>query len=93
MEGERYKMTKKEIGIDSVLIDLELSTKKAKAIIEDLTQDYFDKGAVGSGDAWEIAGMYYEEAGLMARIANDYLYESEKLLKEIREVLDEEATI
>lgn len=84
---------KKEIEIDSVLIDLELSTKKAKAIIEDLTQDYFDKGAVGSGDAWEITGMYYEEAGLKARIVNDYLYESEKMLKEIRKVLDEEATI
>ena len=93
MEGERYKMTKKEIEIDSVLIDLELSTKKAKAIIEDLTQDYFDKGVVGSGDAWEITDMYYEEAGLKARIVNDYLYESGKLLKEIRGVLDEEATI
>lgn len=93
MEGERHKMTKKEIEIDSVLIDLELSAKKAKVIIEDLTQDYFDKRAVGPDDFWEIAGMYYEEAGLKARIVNDYLYESEKLLKEIRKVLDEEATI
>lgn len=83
-------MTKKEIEIDSVLIDLELSVSKAKVIIEDLTQDYFDKRSVGPDVVWEIAGMRYKEAELKARIVNDYIYESEKLLKEIRGLLDEE---
>ena len=55
---------KKDIEIDGVLTDLELATKKAKVIIEDLTQDYFEESTIEKADA-----------RLMAQIVNDYLFE------------------
>lgn len=66
---------KKDIEIDGVLTDLELATKKAKVIIEDLTQDYFEESTIEKADARKIAGVYYEDARLMAQIVNDYLFE------------------
>ena len=66
---------KKDIEIDSVLTNLELDAKKAKAIIGDLTQDYFEKSTIGKADVWKIAGVYYKDARLRAQIVNDYLFE------------------
>lgn len=66
---------KKDIEIDGVLTDLELATKKAKVIIEDLTQDYFEESTIEKADAWKIAGVHYEDARLRAQIVNDYLFE------------------
>ncbi len=40
-----------------------------------LTQDYFEESTIEKADAWKIAGVYYEDARLMAQIVNDYLFE------------------
>lgn len=80
-------MTKRDIEIDSRLNELELLTRKAKVISEDLTGDYFDQHVENISDTWKIAGVYYEAAGLKAGIVNDFLFELINKVVELQELI------
>lgn len=81
-------MTKKDIEIDSQICDLELLSRKAKVIAEDLTQDYFGENVESIGDAWKLMGPNYEAAGLKAGIVNDFLHELINKLLELQSLLN-----
>lgn len=83
-------MTKKDIKIDSLINDLELSARKAKVIAEDLGQDYFGEKIENLNDSWRVAGIYYEAAGLKAGIVNDFLYDIINQLAELQKIVNEE---
>lgn len=82
-------MTKKDIEIDSQLNGLELLTRKAKVIADDLIQGYFGENVESISDAWKLLGPNYEAAGLRAGIVNDFLYELIDELLELRAYLNQ----
>lgn len=83
-------MTRKDIEIDSQVTVLQLLTRKAKVIAEDLEQNYFGRDIKGIDEAWKIAGPYYDAAGLKAGIVNDFLYDIINQLEELQALVNEE---
>lgn len=85
-------MTNRDIKIDSQIIALQLLTRKAKVIAEELEQNYFGWDIKGPNEAWKIMGPYYEAAGLKTGIVTDFLYYIMKQLEELQTFVNKEET-
>lgn len=83
-------MTRKDIKIDGQVAALQLLTRKAKVIAEDLEQNYFGWSTKSPNEAWRIGGPYYDTAGLKAGIVTDFLYDISKQLEELQALVNEE---
>lgn len=76
----------KLINLCNLVQELELSLNKARKMGAVITNDYF-----GLDENCLIVA-YFETGSTLHNILTDYLFESEKLLKEIKELLDEVET-
>lgn len=78
--------TEKLIEIDNLVLDLGVSHNKARKMGNVIANDYYDL----DDDSCKLA--FFDMAGVLHNILTDYLFESDALLKKIREILDEEET-
>ncbi len=72
------------LELDSTLSEAEVALGKARVIVDDLYGGYLGQREPNAG----YLQFYYENAHLKNAIVNDYLYELEEKLKEVRKFVD-----
>lgn len=82
-------MTKKDIEIDSILIDIEVYVERAKVLTEDVQQGYFEQNIKDMSDAWRIMPPYYNHSKVKVDIVNETLFTLTKQIVELRNLLCE----
>jgi len=75
-------MTKKEIQISNILIEIEIAQKKARVTLDTLLQTYFEM----TEDSQKY---YHERAGVQSGIVMDYVLEIGELAEKLQTCLDQ----
>ena len=77
----------REIYIDSKIEDIEILAKKAKVLLNDLSQGYFSESVESKEDSWKVMYHFFDHAGTKVDIANDIIFELMKDLSNLRNAL------
>lgn len=75
------------IEVDSALCEVKVLTERAKVMIENVGQGYFNQDVkTDNGQTSTLA--YYDTAGIKMDITNDIVYNLLNQLKELRALID-----
>lgn len=68
------------------LVDLELKTERARTVLQDVLENYFDRCEPEKDEYKIVFG--FQRNGIYCDIVDDYLHEIERLVKDIREAME-----